>query len=110
MDVHVPRAVTTALRMRGIDVKTAQEDNGVRLDDASLLRRSTQLGRVLVSQDDDLLRIGVAFQESGELFAGVIYAHQLKVTIGNLIADLELVARCTDPHEWSSRIEYLPLR
>jgi len=26
MDVHVPRAVITALRMRGVDVLTAQED------------------------------------------------------------------------------------
>src|SRR5277367_4966156 len=56
MDVHVPRAVTTALRLRSIDVLTAQEDGAAQLDDDQLLQRATVLGRVLVSQDADLLR------------------------------------------------------
>ena len=56
MDVHVPRAVTIGLRLRGIDVLTAQEDGSAELDDASLLRRATDLSRILVSQDKDLLR------------------------------------------------------
>ena len=58
MDVHVPRAVTTALRLRGIDVLTAQEDASAELDDGPLLKRAAELGRILVTQDDDLLREG----------------------------------------------------
>ncbi|MEZ5402107.1 MAG: hypothetical protein R2729_20710 [Bryobacteraceae bacterium] len=42
MDVHVPRAVTTALRLRGIDVLTAQED-GASWFDAEPLARATSL-------------------------------------------------------------------
>jgi hypothetical protein len=49
MDVHVRRAVTAALRMRSIDVLTAQEDGAAELDDDPLLQRATDLGRVLVS-------------------------------------------------------------
>ena len=37
MDVHVRRAVTIALRLRGVDVMTAQEDRASRLDDPQLL-------------------------------------------------------------------------
>ncbi|MCC6392358.1 MAG: DUF5615 family PIN-like protein [Bryobacterales bacterium] len=55
MDVHVPGAVTMSLRMRGIDVLTAQEDGSATLDDSTLLKRATELGRILVTQDD-LLR------------------------------------------------------
>jgi predicted nuclease of predicted toxin-antitoxin system len=55
MDVHVRRAVTTALRLRSIDVLTAQEDGAAELDDELLLERAAKLGRVLVSQDEDLL-------------------------------------------------------
>jgi len=55
MDVHVRRAVTTALRLRSIDVLTAQEDGAAEATDAALLQRATELGRVLVSQDADLL-------------------------------------------------------
>ncbi len=55
-DVHVPRAVTTGLRLRAIDVLTAQEDGAAQLNEGRLLQRATELGRVLVSQDTDLLR------------------------------------------------------
>ena len=47
MDVHVPRAVTVALRLRGIDVLTAQEDGSAELEDGPLLRRATGLNRIL---------------------------------------------------------------
>lgn len=56
MDVHVRRAVTNALRLRSIDVLTAQEDGAAEMDDEALLQRATEHGRVLVSQDVDLLR------------------------------------------------------
>lgn len=49
MDVHVRRAVTLALRLRSIDVLTAQEDGSAELDDDRLLQRATLLGRILVS-------------------------------------------------------------
>jgi len=82
--VHLPRAVTTALRLRGIDVLTAQEDASDTLDDALLLLRATFLGRVLVSQDDDLLRERHRMQREGLEFAGIIYAHQLIVSVGSV--------------------------
>jgi len=53
MDVHVRREVTVGLRMRGVDVLTAQEDGAATLPDAELLTRATELGRVLFSQDTD---------------------------------------------------------
>ena len=56
MDVHVRRAVTAGLRLRGVDVLTAQEDDTGELPDPELLNRATELGRALFTQDDDLLR------------------------------------------------------
>lgn len=110
MDVHVPRAVTTALRLRAIDVLTAQEDGAAQLDDALLLQRATELGRVLVSQDEDLLREGTRLQEQAGSFSGSIYAHQLRTTIGQMVEDLELIAGAMSQEEWQGRIEYLPIR
>jgi hypothetical protein len=43
-------------------------------------------------------------------FSGIIHAPQLRITIGRMVEDLELIARTTDPTEWWGRIEYLPLR
>jgi predicted nuclease of predicted toxin-antitoxin system len=95
MDVHVPRAVTIALRLRSVDVLTAQEDGAAQFDDDRLLARATELGRVLVSQDEDLLHERVRRLREGEDFAGVVYSHQLRVTIGQLVEDLELIAKAT---------------
>ena len=109
MDVHVPRAVTAALRLRGVDVLMAQEDGTAELDDRSLLRRATELGRVLVSQDEDLIREGTKMRDQREAFAGVIYAHQLRVTIGQMVEDLGLIAIATSRDEWIDKIAYLPI-
>jgi predicted nuclease of predicted toxin-antitoxin system len=56
MDVHVRRAITHELRLRGVDVMTARDDGAAELDDASLLDRASVQSRVLFTQDDDLLR------------------------------------------------------
>jgi predicted nuclease of predicted toxin-antitoxin system len=109
MDVHVRREITEGLRARGVDVLTAQEDGARELDDAYLLDRATAIGHILFSQDDDLLREGARRQQAGEGFAGIIYAHQLNITIGQCIEDLELIAKTTEPEEWMNRVIYLPL-
>lgn len=92
MDVHVRRAVTEGLRMRGVDVLTAQEDGAAELTDANLLSRATLHGRVFFTQDDDLLREATERQRRSEPFSGFIYAHQLNSPIGQCTNDLELIA------------------
>jgi hypothetical protein len=47
MDVHVRRAVTDGLRLRKVDVLTAQDDEAAELDDPELLDRATELRRIL---------------------------------------------------------------
>jgi hypothetical protein len=59
------------------------------LDDGRLLERATQLGRVLVSQDEDILREGAKRLGERRGFSGIIYAHQLRITIGQMVEDLE---------------------
>jgi predicted nuclease of predicted toxin-antitoxin system len=109
MDVHVRRAVTDGLRLRSVDVVTAQEDGARESEDPEILDRATALERVLFTQDEDLLREAKIRQARGEVFAGLIYAHQLNITIGQCVADLELIAKATEPTEWISETVYLPL-
>ena len=109
-DVHVRRAILNGLLVRGVDVLTAQEDGAAEYEDPELLDRSTTLGRVLFTQDDDLLREAKQRQQVGKTFAGVVYAHQLNVSIGQCITDLELIAQASEAAEWVNRTEYLPLK
>jgi predicted nuclease of predicted toxin-antitoxin system len=110
MDVHVPRAITQGLRLRGIDVLTAQQDGARRLSDSELLDRSNSLGRVLFTRDADLLAEARRRQREGHAFAGVIYAHQLQVTLGQCVRDLELIATAGEPDDFADRVYYLSLR
>ena len=110
MDVHVRRAVTSGLRLREVDVLTAQDDGTTRLPDDRLLDRATELGRVLFSQDHDLLAEATKRQRAGTHFAGVIYAHQLGITIGQCIDELELMAKVVEPEDLAGQVEYLPLK
>jgi len=110
MDVHIPYAITMQLRRRGVDVLTSQEDGTRRLDDSQLLDRASGLGRVLVTQDDDLLREAALRQDEALPFVGVIYAPALRVTLGEMIVDLEILSRVSSQEEWVSRVEYLPLK
>jgi len=110
MDVHVPFAITTELRLRGIDVLTAQEDGTEDLEDSKLLDRAAALGRVLVTQDIDFLREAAHRHETSRYFFGIIYAPQLHVTISDVVSDLELIGGASKPEEWVCRVEYLPLK
>lgn len=109
MDVHVPRPVTEGLRRLGVDVLTAQEDGARRLPDSELLDRATLLKRVLFSQDDDLLAEAATRQSAGIGFYGVVYVHQQRLAIGQIVSDLHLIAEVCMPDDLAGRVEYLPL-
>jgi lipid-binding SYLF domain-containing protein len=47
MNAHIPRAITVGLRLRGIEVLTAQEDNATNLSAPELLDRARALQRVV---------------------------------------------------------------
>lgn len=103
MDHHVPRQITQGLRLRGIDVITAYEDGAHELEDTDLLLRATSLGRALFTRDD-LLVIARKWQREGIPFSGVIFAHQLRVSIGRCIDDLELIAQAAAPGEFANSV------
>ncbi len=109
MDVHVRRPVTLGLRIRGVDVLTAQEDGTARLPDDKLLDRAELLGRTLFTQDDDLLSEAAQRQRNQIPFAGLFYFHQQNITVRQTIDDLELLAKACDPRELANRVVFLPL-
>jgi predicted nuclease of predicted toxin-antitoxin system len=109
MDHHVPKAITVGLRLREVDVVTAYEDGADEFDDPELLDRARELKRVLFTQDDDLLSEAVKRQREGVPFHGVIYAHQLQVSIGTCIRELELIAKAGEPEDLVDQIQFLPL-
>jgi hypothetical protein len=110
MDEHVPSVVTAALPGHGINVLTVQDEGLLGEGDAALLDRAADLGRVVFTRDTDFLRLAQSRQRDGIDFGGVIYAHQLRVQIGQCVDELELLASVCDPEDLKNRVEYLPLK
>lgn len=109
MDHNVPAAITVGLRLRGVDVLTAYEDDHHQVPDPLLLSRAHDLGRVLFSRDDDLVAEAVRRQRGGLAFSGVVYAHQLRISIGVVIDQLHLIATAGNQDDLANTVQFLPL-
>lgn len=109
MDVHVHASVTEQLRRRGIVVLTAQDDGATLLLDDQLLERSTQLGRVLFTHDIHFKALAEEWQRQGKPFGGLVWGHPMRLTIGQMVTDLELIAKASDAAEWENVVDRLPL-
>lgn len=109
IDHNVPDAVARGLRRRSVDVIVAREDGYDRAPDDQLLQHASDLGRIVFTQDEDFLVIGPQWNAIGRHFAGIVYAHQLAVTIGQIVNDLELLVEAMPADEIRDRVIYLPL-
>lgn len=109
MDHNVPRSITDGLKVRGVDIITALEDGTTEVDDPELLDRVSNLGRVLFTRDYNLLQEATKRQRTGISFHGIIYAHQLRISIGDCIRDLEIIAKAGEPEDLLNRVQYLPI-
>jgi hypothetical protein len=108
-DVHVDHAIVGQLRLRQVDVLTAQDDGTTQLTDEELLKRAAALGRPLMTHDIRFQAMAESWQVQGRTFCGLIFGHLMQVSIGQCVKDLELIAKATDPQDWDSAILRLPL-
>ncbi|MGH2586186.1 MAG: DUF5615 family PIN-like protein [Dehalococcoidia bacterium] len=108
-DHHVPGAVAAALRQRGVDVLTAQQDGRKELVDELLLTRATSLGRILVTNDRGFHTIVARWRREARHFAGLAYYGDQHIPLGKLVDDLMLISAVYGADEMMDRIEYLSL-
>lgn len=108
MDHHVSAAITAGLRDRNVDVLTAMEEGAAQWPDEHILERAKEIDRVVFTQDDDFLVLADAWIEAERPFAGLVYAHQLAITTGQAVRDLELIAKALDPDDMRNRVEFIP--
>jgi predicted nuclease of predicted toxin-antitoxin system len=103
LDEHVPHAVANGLRRLGIDVTTTTDANLLGAADGDQIAYGLALGRVIFTQDHDLLALASAGVEQ----AGLAYCHQNARTIGQIVSALQLIWEVYDPDEMRNRIEFL---
>lgn len=90
------------LRFRDIDVTTTKDAGLAGASDHAQLSYATTSARVIVTGDDDFLRL----HAEGLRHAGIVFCRQNRST-GELIRGLALIHDLLGPDEMSSRVEYL---
>ncbi|MBZ0170568.1 hypothetical protein MELA_00041 [Candidatus Methylomirabilis lanthanidiphila] len=101
-DEHVAKAVVRGLRQRGVDVLTASEARMLGASDANHLKRARSEGRVILTQDDDFLRLHAA----GVDHSGIVYAPQ-QTPVTDIIRGLMVIHQVLDADEMHGQIEFL---
>jgi Domain of unknown function (DUF5615) len=109
-DVHIDKAIHDQLRLRGVDVLRAQDDDATELSDEDLLVRSTALGRLLFTHDTRFKALALVWRRQARPFSGLVFGNKLGVTIGEYVRDLELIAKASDPADWQNLVHHLPYR
>ncbi len=84
LDESMPNAVAEALRRRGLDVTTSSEAQLLAARDDEQLAFATQEARVLVTRDQDFLRLNA----SGIKHTGIVYWTERQRTTGQLVGAL----------------------
>ena len=110
LDVHVDKAIHDQLRLRGVDVLRAQDNDAGEMADKELLQHARELGRIIFTQDIRFKALAEDWQRQGKIFSGLLFGNQLGVTVGTYVKDLELIAKATDPAEWVNVVQHLPYK
>ena len=102
---HVKAAIVSGLRRRGMDLVTAVERGSNEVDDEVLLERATAEGRVLLTNDTDLLRIHGRWLQEGRSHAGIVFWQQ-GLPVGVAIHRILEYARNTSPADATDRLQF----
>jgi predicted nuclease of predicted toxin-antitoxin system len=82
LDEHVDHDIARGLRLRGIDVTTANDAGLLGAGDDAHLAFALTAGRVILTHDADYLRAVGA----GRLHAGIVYCAMGSKSVGELVA------------------------
>jgi predicted nuclease of predicted toxin-antitoxin system len=103
LDENVDPAVADGLRLRGGDITTAADATLTGAEDSEQFRFALSQGRVIVTHDDDFLKIAAA----GGAHAGIVYCRPQKKSVGEIVRYLEPMAACLTPDEMVGKIEFM---
>jgi predicted nuclease of predicted toxin-antitoxin system len=103
LDEHIPKGVVEGLRRRGVNVLTVQEAGRSGDSDEKQLAFAAREGRVLVTFDDDFLRLDA----TGVPHAGIVFSQTGRCTVGKMIERLMVISSVIEPSEMKNHIEFI---
>jgi hypothetical protein len=103
LDEHISAHVALGLRRRNIDVTTTAEVGLIGAADRGQLEFAAVSGRILVTQDEDFLRL----HSQGMRHAGIAYCQQQSMSIGEMLRRLVLLSDLLRPEDVAGKVEFL---
>lgn len=103
----VPVAVAEGLKRRGVEALSARDVGNLGLTDEQQLAYAQALNMVLFTHDDDFLRIAHERLVSGQPHGGIIYVHQQKLGLGEIIRRLKVITELMNEEDLRNHIEFL---
>jgi predicted nuclease of predicted toxin-antitoxin system len=103
LDENVNSAVGSALRLAGADVSTTASAGLIGLSDDDQFAYIQREGRVLVTHDDDFLKI-VSIRSD---HPGIAYSRKDQRSIGEMVEQLILMYEILAPEEMTGQVQYL---
>ncbi len=101
-DESVNIAVAEGLKRRGIKAISTRDANNRGLSDKEQLVYATNNNLVIVTHDDDFLSKTMELEHKG-----IVYIHQQKYSVGNLIRMLKLLWDIAERKEMVNHVEFL---
>jgi predicted nuclease of predicted toxin-antitoxin system len=101
-DESVNVAVAEGLKRRGVKVISARDADKLGLSDKEQLAYATKKNLVIVTHDDDFLSMAMKFEHKG-----IVYVHQQKYSVGELIRRLKLLWDIADQRDMANHVEFL---
>jgi predicted nuclease of predicted toxin-antitoxin system len=108
-DNNVNDHVVLGLRRLGYDVLRARDDGMAEALDETVLQRATALGRVVYTNDADIVRIAKSWETGERHHAGIIYTHQDRLSVRRQIEELQLVIEAMHAEEIAGTLVRIPL-
>ncbi len=103
LDENVANAVAAGLRHRDIDVVTTIEAGHMGWADENQLQFASEAQRVIVTQDDDLLKLA----SRSISHAGIAYYKPQTRSIKQILRGLILIFEILNPEDMLNHIEFL---
>ena len=101
-DESVNVAIVEGLKRRGVNAFSAKDLGKLGLTDEEQSKTAIQNKAVIFTHDTDFIKIALNKNHSG-----IIYVHQQKLTIGECIKKLKLIAETKTTQEMVNQIVFL---
>jgi len=103
LDEHISAGIAAGLRRRNIDVTTAADAGLIGATDVAHLEFAASAERVVVTQDDDFLRL----HAQGATHAGIAYCQQQSMPVGEMLRRVILIHDLLASEEMAGTVEFL---